>query len=84
MSTLSQVQGTLERTGVVFVPENGGGAGVRLFKERLVGWLQRETAFPADFRGIQDPFERSFIAAGAPPEMALFSRTADGYKVTVR
>lgn len=32
-STLDRLQSALEEAGVVFVPENGGGAGVRLRKK---------------------------------------------------
>jgi transcriptional regulator with XRE-family HTH domain len=31
--TLSDIQAALEKAGVQFIPENGGGAGVRLRKE---------------------------------------------------
>lgn len=31
--TLRDIEGALESAGVVFIPENGGGAGVRLRKE---------------------------------------------------
>lgn len=75
VSTIEQIKHALERHGAVFVPENGGGAGVRLFKEPLVGWWQCKTPFPGDFPGIQIPFEALFLARGAPEEMALFSRT---------
>ncbi len=78
VSTLSALRSALERAGVVFLPENGGGAGVRLFKENLIGWAQCETPYPGDFRGIQEPFEALFTAARGPSDMALFSRTSDG------
>ncbi|OQP87589.1 transcriptional regulator [Rhizobium rhizosphaerae] len=32
--TLADLRGSLEAAGVVFIPENGGGAGVRLAKPR--------------------------------------------------
>ncbi|UVK55087.1 helix-turn-helix transcriptional regulator [Mesorhizobium sp. AR02] len=32
LDTVSKVQSALETAGVVFIPENGGGAGVRLKK----------------------------------------------------
>lgn len=32
-STIVDIQNALERAGVVFIPENGGGAGVRLKKD---------------------------------------------------
>lgn len=34
MDTVTKVQNALEQAGVVFIPENGGGAGVRLAKPR--------------------------------------------------
>jgi transcriptional regulator with XRE-family HTH domain len=30
--TVTEIQGALERAGIQFIPENGGGAGVRLAK----------------------------------------------------
>ena len=33
-STLTAIQNTFEKAGIVFLPENGGGAGVRLRKRR--------------------------------------------------
>ena len=32
LDTLTRIKDALERAGVVFIPENGGGAGVRLAK----------------------------------------------------
>ena len=32
--TLAKLQATLEKAGVEFIPENGGGAGVRLAKRK--------------------------------------------------
>ena len=32
LDTLTRIKGALERAGVEFIPENGGGAGVRLAK----------------------------------------------------
>jgi predicted transcriptional regulator len=32
LDTLTRIKGALERAGVKFIPENGGGAGVRLAK----------------------------------------------------
>jgi predicted transcriptional regulator len=32
LDTLTRIKGTLEKAGVEFIPENGGGAGVRLRK----------------------------------------------------
>lgn len=34
-STLSIIQAALEAAGIEFIPENGGGAGVRLQKQRV-------------------------------------------------
>jgi transcriptional regulator with XRE-family HTH domain len=73
--TVAAVRQALEDCGVIFIDENGGGAGVRLFKDPLVGWSQCATPFPGDFAGIRDVFEKLFMARGGPPEMALFSRT---------
>ena len=33
-STLAALQGALEQAGILFIPENGGGAGVRLAKPK--------------------------------------------------
>ena len=35
LSTMDRLQTALESAGVVFIPENGGGAGVRLAKREL-------------------------------------------------
>lgn len=80
VGTLRSMIRALEEAGVVFLPENGGGAGVRLFKEHLVGWKQAATPFPGDYRGIQEPFERAFLAAGGPADAALFARTSADMK----
>lgn len=77
VATMTAITRALERGGVVFVPENGGGAGVRRFKEHLVGWRQCSVPFPGTIGHIQDAFERAFIAAGAPEDVALFARTSD-------
>lgn len=34
MDTVAKVQSALEEAGVIFIPENGGGAGVRLAKPK--------------------------------------------------
>lgn len=80
VGTLSAMTRALEEAGVIFLPENGAGAGVRLFKEHLTGWKQAVTPFPGDFAGIQDPFDQAFMAAGAPLDAALFSRTSSDTK----
>lgn len=36
MDTVAKVQNALEAAGVVFIPENGGGAGVRLARPRVM------------------------------------------------
>jgi transcriptional regulator with XRE-family HTH domain len=37
MDNVTAVQRALEAAGVVFIPENGGGAGVRLAKPKIKG-----------------------------------------------
>lgn len=80
VGTLRALTTALEQAGVQFIPENGGGAGVRLFKEPLIGWMQCATPQPGDFPGIQEPFENQFMATGAPEEAALFCRTSPDHK----
>ncbi|MCA0850865.1 helix-turn-helix domain-containing protein [Salipiger thiooxidans] len=36
-STVATIRATLEASGIEFIPENGGGAGVRLRKEQANG-----------------------------------------------
>jgi transcriptional regulator with XRE-family HTH domain len=74
-STLRSIMEALAEAGVVFLPENGSGAGVRLFKEPLQGWLECRSPYPGDF-GVQNAFEQLFMAAAGPAEAALFCRTS--------
>lgn len=39
-STIEVIRSALEAAGVEFIPENGGGAGVRLKLKRIVGTLK--------------------------------------------
>lgn len=80
VGTMRAITDALERAGVVFVAENGGGAGVRLFKEPLIGWKQCAFPFPGDPAGVQNAFERLFMEGGAPQDAALFARTSDDFE----
>ncbi len=46
----------------------------------MTGWKQRVTKFPGNAEGIFERFEALFMAAGAPKEMALFSRTSSDFE----
>jgi transcriptional regulator with XRE-family HTH domain len=80
LGTMRELTQALVQAGVVLIPENGGGAGVRLFKEPLIGWRQCITPFPGDYAGIQIPFEAVFMAQGAPEDAALFCRTTSDHE----
>lgn len=82
VTTLLAIKAALVGAGVVFIPENGGGAGVRLFKDPLAGWKQCEVPFGAG-GAIRQAFEQRFLVGRGNPEEALFSRLSEGMNAEI-
>lgn len=82
VGSLRAIETALTEAGVVFIPENGGGVGVRLFKEPLVGWKQVSVAF-ASGEPIRTAFDQAFFAGPIDPDIALFSRATRDMKTEV-
>jgi transcriptional regulator with XRE-family HTH domain len=63
--TLDDLRGALEAAGVEFIPENGGGAGVRL-RDRSSGADERERdAAAAEWKRLSAERTRAFAAVAA-------------------